>query len=193
MTQCESRILCLMCVWLFLSWFLAGKVDGRTIEFQSGEWCSGESDFGLGDGARQAIEKVIAGGWELPVGRCYETNNCRCGQELYWQRLDTRDEFIPSLLVVQTRTLTSLFQLFLPESYKFGDVTKRVISSFADGAKTATDRQMIGINAEGMEPSISDAFAKWDNLSETDLKDGLDRIEKYVELIKNEKRNLTNK
>jgi len=52
---------------------------------------------------------------------------------------------------------------------------------------------MIGINAEGMEPSISDAFAKWDNLSETDLKDGLDRIEKYVELIKNEKRNLTNK
>lgn len=107
--------------------------------------------------------------------------------------MDTRDEFIPSLLVVQTITLTSLFQLFLPESYEFGDVTKRVISSFADGAKTAKDRQMIGINAEGMEPSISDAFAKWDNLSETDLKDGLDRIEKYVELIENEKRNVTNK
>ena len=52
---------------------------------------------------------------------------------------------------------------------------------------------MIGINAEGMEPSISDAFEKWDTLSERDLLDGLDRIEKYVELIENEKRNVTNK
>ena len=67
------------------------------------------------------------------------------------------------------------------------------MSSFADGYKTAKDRQMIGINAEGVEPSITDALAKWDNLSETDLKDGLDRIEKYVELIENEKSNVTNK
>jgi len=67
------------------------------------------------------------------------------------------------------------------------------MSSFADGYKTAKDRQMIGIHAEGVEPSITDALAKWDNLSETDLKDGLDRIEKYVELIENEKSNVTNK
>ncbi len=53
---------------------------------------------------------------------------------------------------------------------------------------------MIGINnAEGMEPSISDAFEKWDTLSERDLLDGLDRIEKYVELIEKEKRSETNK
>jgi hypothetical protein len=82
----------------------------------------------------------------------------------------------------------------LPESYEFGDVTKRVLSSFADGAKRTKDHQMIGINnAEGMEPSISDAFEKWDTLSERDLLDGLDRIEKYVELIEKEKRSETNK
>ena len=53
---------------------------------------------------------------------------------------------------------------------------------------------MIGINnAEGMEPSIQDAFEKWDTLSERDLLDGLDRIEKYVELIEKEKHSETNK
>ena len=53
---------------------------------------------------------------------------------------------------------------------------------------------MIGINnAEGMGPSISDAFEKWDTLSERDLLDGLDRIEKYVELIEKEKHSETNK
>ena len=81
----------------------------------------------------------------------------------------------------------------MPESYEFGDVTKRVISSFADGAKITKDRKMIGINEKGMEPSVVEAFDEWDYLSKTDLQDGLDRIEKYVELIERERRSEANK
>ena len=72
-------------------------------------------------------------------------------------------------------------------------MTKRVISSFADGAKITKDRKMIGINEKGMEPSVVEAFDEWDYLSKTDLQDGLDRIEKYVELIERERQSEANK
>ncbi|KAL3807972.1 hypothetical protein ACHAXA_010774 [Cyclostephanos tholiformis] len=78
------------------------------------------------------------------------------------------------------------------ESYEFGDVTRKVMSKISDRVNTPNDRQMIGMSAEIMEPSIADAFDKWDILSGTDTKYGLDKIEKYVKLIEQERQGGTN-
>ena len=49
-----------------------------------------------------------------------------------------------------------------PDSYEFGDVTKKVVSTFAeDNVKVKDDRPMIGMKtAKDMEPSIVDALGK---------------------------------
>lgn len=62
------------------------------------------------------------------------------------------------------------------------------MTDFLDGTNTTNDRKMIGMNKEFMEPGIADAFDKWDIISKSDLHDGLDKIEKYVELIERERR-----
>jgi hypothetical protein len=62
------------------------------------------------------------------------------------------------------------------------------MTDFLDGANTTNDRKMIGMNKGFLEPGIADAFDKWDGLSKSDLQNGLDKIEKYVELIERERR-----
>mmetsp|Transcript_33692 Transcript_33692/g.70834 ORF Transcript_33692/g.70834 Transcript_33692/m.70834 type:complete len:389 (-) Transcript_33692:48-1214(-) len=77
------------------------------------------------------------------------------------------------------------------EEYEFGDVTKKVVSTFADETKlTKNDKKtppaMIGgmkSANDSLEPNMIEALDTWDTLSETQLKDGLDKIEEYVELV----------
>jgi hypothetical protein len=66
-------------------------------------------------------------------------------------------------------------------------VTKRVMSSFAEDAKTAQGRQMVAFQS----PKTMEALDDWDRLSEKDLKFGLDEIEKYVERVERDQRGET--
>ena len=73
--------------------------------------------------------------------------------------------------------------------YEFGDVTKKVVASFAEDAKIIPkDKQTIGMKSANndLESDMIEALDKWDVLSEKELKDGLDKIEKYVELVEKE-------
>jgi len=80
------------------------------------------------------------------------------------------------------------------EEYEFGDVTKKVVSTFADDETKLTNKNdksptaMIGgmksaHDDNSLEPNMIEALDTWDTLSETQLKDGLDKIEQYVELV----------
>ena len=75
-----------------------------------------------------------------------------------------------------------LFHLYTPDEYSFGDVTRKVVSSFAEDAKIA------GNTPQGLASSkeLDDALEKWDGLSEEQLKDGLDKLNQYVELVAKE-------
>jgi len=75
-----------------------------------------------------------------------------------------------------------LFHLHTPDEYSFGDVTRKVVSSFAEDAKIA------GNTPQGLASSkeLDDALEKWDGLSEEQLKDGLDKLNQYVELAAKE-------
>ena len=74
----------------------------------------------------------------------------------------------------------------LPE-YEFGDVTKKVVASFADEATVAPkDRQTIGTSAKIIDAEVIEALDNWDGLSEKQLQDGLNKIEQYVESVEQE-------
>ena len=73
------------------------------------------------------------------------------------------------------------------ESYEFGDVTRKVMNSFADNIdKNNTNKENRGMIV--ISKDASEALEKWDSLSEEkDIQgaDSLDeRIEKYVDTIK---------
>ena len=80
--------------------------------------------------------------------------------------------------------------LLLSEDYEFGDVTKKVVSGFAEEAEITKDQPAtIGMkSAKDMEPGIVEALDKWDTLSDKELRDGLDKLEKYAELVENDQR-----
>ena len=65
-------------------------------------------------------------------------------------------------------------------------MTKKVMSSIAGNAKTTPVRQMIGFQ----EPKMQNALDDWDRLAGTDLQEGLDEIEKYVELVQKDQRSI---
>ena len=92
------------------------------------------------------------------------------------------------MMCIETLTFLLLSQLFKPDEYSFGDVTKKVVSSFAEDAKIAgKDRPMIGLtSSKEIEPSLNDALEKWDGLSEEQLKEGLDKLNQYVDLVAKE-------
>jgi hypothetical protein len=75
-----------------------------------------------------------------------------------------------------------LFHLYIPDEYSFGDVTRKVVSSFAEDAK------ITGKTPQGLASSkeLDDALEKWDGLSEEQLNDGLDKLNQYVELVAKE-------
>mmetsp|Transcript_23670 Transcript_23670/g.40347 ORF Transcript_23670/g.40347 Transcript_23670/m.40347 type:complete len:367 (+) Transcript_23670:72-1172(+) len=79
------------------------------------------------------------------------------------------------------------------DEYSFGDITNTVVSSFAeeDTSKTVKDRPKIGLttSSKELDPSLNDALEKWDGLSEEQLKDGLDKLNQYVELVAKEELN----
>jgi hypothetical protein len=74
------------------------------------------------------------------------------------------------------------------DEYSFGDITNKVVSSFADDtSNTDKDRPKIGLtSSKELEPSLNDALDKWDGLSEEQLKVGLDKLNQYVELVTKE-------
>jgi len=79
------------------------------------------------------------------------------------------------------------------DEYSFGDITNTVVSSFAeeDTSKSIKDRPKIGLatSSKELEPSLNDALEKWDGLSEEQLKNGLDKLNQYVELVAKEELN----
>lgn len=83
--------------------------------------------------------------------------------------------------------------MFLAVDYEFGDVTRKVVSDLADDGKvevvTKDSPALIGMkSANDMEPSVIEALDKWDTLSEKELKDGIDKIGQYVDLIEKEQK-----
>ena len=63
-----------------------------------------------------------------------------------------------------------------------------MVESFANDAKISPkNKQTIG-GAKDMESEMIEALDKWDSLSEQELQAGLDKIEKYVELVEQEQK-----
>jgi len=78
------------------------------------------------------------------------------------------------------------------DEYSFGDITNTVVSSFAeeDTSGTVKDRPKIGLtSSKELEPSLNEALEKWDGLSEEQLKDGLEKLNQYVESVTKEELN----
>jgi len=77
------------------------------------------------------------------------------------------------------------------DEYSFGDITNTVVSSFAEEDTSKTDRPKIGLttSSKELEPSLNDALEKWDGLSKEQLKDGLDKLNQYVEMVAKEEIN----
>lgn len=76
-----------------------------------------------------------------------------------------------------------------PESYEFGDVTKRVMSSIAEDVNNNQDQQMVAFQSS----NTMEALDEWDRLSEKNLKDGIGEIEKYVESVQKEQQDESRK
>ena len=52
------------------------------------------------------------------------------------------------------------------------------------------DRPKIGLtSSQELEPSLNEALKTWDDLSEEQLKDGLDKLNQYVESVAKEELN----
>ena len=75
-------------------------------------------------------------------------------------------------------------------------MTRKVVASFAEDAKIIPkDKTTIGMKSttSDLESDMIEALDKWDVLSEKELKDGLDKIEKYVDLVEKEQQNSSEK
>lgn len=75
------------------------------------------------------------------------------------------------------------------ESYEFGDVTKRVMSSIAEDVNNNQDQQMVAFQSS----NTMEALDEWDRLSEKNLNDGIGEIEKYVESVQKEQQDESRK
>jgi len=78
------------------------------------------------------------------------------------------------------------------DKYEFGDVTKRVVAGFAGETTTGSAKNetpaLLGTKSEhDMEPSIAEALSAWDVLSGTQLEEGVDKIEQYVDLVEQDR------
>ena len=70
------------------------------------------------------------------------------------------------------------------DEYSFGDITSTVVSSFAeDTSKSVKERPKIGLSSS---TELEEALTKWDDLSEEHLKEGLEKLNQYVEQVSKE-------
>lgn len=61
------------------------------------------------------------------------------------------------------------------------------MDTFAEETKV-TPKEKATIGSKDMEANMVEALDNWDKLSESELQDGLDKIEQYVELVEKEQR-----
>ena len=71
-------------------------------------------------------------------------------------------------------------------------MTKRVVAGFAGETATGSAKNetpaLLGTKSEhDMEPSIAEALSAWDVLSGTQLEEGVDKIEQYVDLVEQDR------
>lgn len=73
------------------------------------------------------------------------------------------------------------------EEYEFGDITKKVVAMYADDIKPES-RTVIDVTAKD-DTSVVDALDLWDSeFSEKHMKEGLAKIDRYVEEVEIEQR-----
>ena len=73
------------------------------------------------------------------------------------------------------------------EEYEFGDITKKVVAMYKDNVKPES-RAVINITAKE-DSSVEDAIDLWDSeISEKQMKEGLAKIDRYVEEVEMKQR-----
>ena len=72
----------------------------------------------------------------------------------------------------------------LADTYSFGDVTKKVVSSLSINGRGIDNRPLICTkSAKEMGSEIIEALDKRDNMSEKEVKNSLKMLEQYVDLV----------